>query len=216
MVISHFRNNVLEHAPSQHESDVTFDQLLMLEENGQDQGYEHVNSMMLSTYVCDWTWLATKLTNINNSTTSIQVSINYARDRENAGVSEQPIGEPFLHGHNVVQLPRPHVDPLSITVIHPYIQQGGGILHAKVMIIEFVNVLRVIVSSANLTQSDWELLGQTIFTVDAPRISGAIATDPVSAPEGSFQDELIELLTSLGFSAPISSMSMSMADCVNF
>eukprot|EP01022_Parablepharisma_sp_SALTPOND_P028914 TRINITY_DN72030_c3_g1_i1.p1 TRINITY_DN72030_c3_g1~~TRINITY_DN72030_c3_g1_i1.p1 ORF type:complete len:585 (-),score=32.20 TRINITY_DN72030_c3_g1_i1:1359-3113(-) len=46
---------------------------------------------------------------------------------------------------------------------------GYGVFHAKVILVQFPNFLRVVVTSANLTIVDWTLLSQVIWLQDFPR-----------------------------------------------
>eukprot|EP01133_Synstelium_polycarpum_P002899 gene2899-3329_t len=153
----------------------------------------------MSTYVCEWTWLWSQLDQVDcnkdDNKIPLEISINYDK---RSGVSEQPIASPFLEGSlDNVHCPQPSSDRYSLRIIHPPL--ATGILHAKVIVIEFTMFIRVVISSANLTHSDWSILGQTLSVLDFAR-----HPQPQHSP---FATELSLLLTHLGFSFSTSPFS---------
>ncbi|KAL0485679.1 TDP1 [Acrasis kona] len=58
----------------------------------------------------------------------------------------------------------------SMCVCHPYLLPSHSIVHAKLMLLEFPRFLRVVISSANLTPSDWQDYTQCIWVQDFPKL----------------------------------------------
>ena len=66
------------------------------------------------------------------------------------------------------------IDELTLNVVYQKSKGYGldfGVFHSKLMLIEFKDKLRVVVSSANLYEHDWLYMSNVIWFQDFPRIS---------------------------------------------
>eukprot|EP01132_Coremiostelium_polycephalum_P009365 gene9365-11503_t len=195
---------------------------------------DKIMHLFFSTFVCDWDWLWKEFNNIlqlnhfsktsNNNNNdddkqdspqdlnnhdkneddhqhSIQIAISY---NIRTGESEQPvIGTDYDHFKGAG---RWYIDstPYNFTLIHPPLPSRGGILHSKIILIEFTNFLRVVICSSNLTYSDWNILGQSIFFVDLQRnnYNNDDSNNNSDLDNNNFKNELIGLLDNLHFISP--------------
>ncbi|KAH3742605.1 protein-tyrosine phosphatase 3 [Pelomyxa schiedti] len=87
----------------------------------------------------------------------------------------------------------PTVDPAGVfkikptlTIIHPPLATGQK-FHAKVMLLLFSDRLRVVISSANLSEPDWFQVGQAVWIQDFPHC-GATPSSPFTDSLKQFFD----------------------------
>lgn len=69
-----------------------------------------------------------------------------------------------------------------LRVLHPKFPTKYGCMHSKLILLHFAHTLRVVISSANFTQEDWEEVGQVLWFQDFPRMSAG--EHPVPSPFG--------------------------------
>ncbi|EFA84946.1 hypothetical protein PPL_01939 [Heterostelium album PN500] len=199
--LSHFIIKGFINNNSNNERDLSFQDLFKTENKD-----DRIVSILMSTFVCDWNWLAKQLSIViddcydHDHLPLCQVAINYDRSKgTNSGRSEQEIGNPFLDGSQTISLKLSENKSLPIDIIHPPLLVSQiGILHSKIILLEYQQIIRVVISSSNLTGSDWEVLGQTIFIVDIPRIKKN-NIDNINDNKDQFKYELVDILSSLGF-----------------
>ncbi|KAL6063243.1 Tyrosyl-DNA phosphodiesterase 1 [Balamuthia mandrillaris] len=80
-----------------------------------------------------------------------------------------------------------------VKIIHPPLLPCGGCMHAKVMILQYDDCLRVCITSANLTKEDWDSIGQNIWFQDFPLKQ----TSSSSSSPSSFYISLKQFLRSI-------------------
>ena len=115
-------------------------------------------------------------------------------------VFDEPMLLPFLKNkipttlfaERPKSIPGPLIEPLNdlFRVVYQRSQGKGldyGVFHSKLMLLEFDDKLRVVVSSANLYEHDWEHMSNVIWFQDFPKKS-VLADSTESSPE--FQEYL--------------------------
>ncbi|EER16303.1 tyrosyl-dna phosphodiesterase, putative [Perkinsus marinus ATCC 50983] len=109
-----------------------------------------IKAVFLSSFGCDIEWL---LEHFAFGTPIVLVD-DYDRKRGAMAEIQQPFGEVWS----------------QMKIVHPYFETGGlydsGTMHAKLIIIERAQALRVCISSSNLTPQDWEGVSQCIWVAD--------------------------------------------------
>jgi len=89
-------------------------------------------------------------------------------------------------------------------LIHPSFSVDGGIMHAKMLLLDYGRYLRVVITSANLTALDWNSIGEMVWRQDFP-VAGAHEPN-------AFEIELTNFVNALGCDASfISRFSFSAA-----
>lgn len=137
----------------------------------------------IASYVVDWQWLAT----VVPSGMPLTVCVNWLPETLD---SENPIAR-FDVGMRRAKLPGTGA---PVTVVHADLGDTG-LMHAKLLLVDFGTFMRVAVCTANLTADDWANLGQVVWCYDAPIGGGA----------SPFADDLCEALDWMrlkGASAP--------------
>ena len=75
------------------------------------------------------------------------------------------------------------VDQVNMNIVYPQ-KTGWGVFHSKLILYEFDDRLRVIISSANLYRHDWEHMSQVIWVQDFPAKS--VLSDGVKESSNDF------------------------------
>ena len=127
---------------------------------------DQIEAILLSAYGTDIEWL---LSHFVRGKTSITLIDQPPRDEQPVATSMYPLGKLWP----------------NFQVIHPkFLRKDGlfgmGTMHAKLMLIKYPKFLRIVVSSANLEQYDWEKITQNIWLVDVfpnESVGGQFGTD---------------------------------------
>jgi tyrosyl-DNA phosphodiesterase-1 len=83
-----------------------------------------------------------------------------------------------------------HSDYSNCTFIFPKREMAYGVFHPKLMLLEFDTFLRVVISSANLSEVDWYLLSQVCWFQDFP-----LLTESETQDNCKFYKDLNEFIT---------------------
>jgi hypothetical protein len=87
----------------------------------------------------------------------------------------------------------------NFTFVHlPVLSYCDGIIHAKLMLLRFADCVRVVVSSANLTQFDYTAISQAGWVADFPLMPVVAAAGAPPPPGGgSFAGDLTDFVSLL-------------------
>ena len=107
------------------------------------------------------------------------------------GTSITLIDHPYEDSELSNMVPLGNIWP-NFRLVHPEFHSGEGgkygTMHAKLILIVYPNFLRIVVSSANLVQFDWECITQNVWVVDVPRSTS------VESAGGQFGTDLQEFV----------------------
>ena len=84
---------------------------------------------------------------------------------------------PWSSGKNVVDYP-----DIKMRLVLPDLRQQYCVFHPKVILIKFESFLRVVITTSNLLERDWEQLGQLVWFQDFP-----YTAEPIKS---SFKEDL--------------------------
>ncbi|KAJ3043500.1 hypothetical protein HDV00_004889 [Rhizophlyctis rosea] len=137
----------------------------------------HLQKALFSAFQIDDDWLFSKLpSGIREGRSNVKICI--ARMKPDV----LPVGT------------MSHFDSMVPGVMHVFPPMGSGTfgcMHSKIMLLWYPGFLRVVVTSANLMDYDWELLENVVFYQDFPP---APPTKPSGETLGPFGDDLLALL----------------------
>lgn len=133
------------------------------------QSTSPLKRVRLFSYIVDWEWI---LNILPPNLEHLFFCVNWVPETQN---SENPLPKRWKEGTREMEYLGRH-----FVVHHPVL--AGGLQHAKLLLFEFDDYLRVVVTSANLTLDDWSNLGQIFWFFDAPRrnTSGGNVASPFS------------------------------------
>ncbi|KYQ99814.1 hypothetical protein DLAC_03763 [Tieghemostelium lacteum] len=176
---------------------------------------ESVKNIIVSSFVIDWYWFTKQIYKIRKSNKTviddIQIAVHYDID---SGITEQPLNSTDTikiisidQYQNINGKEKQYRNLLvgyentnfQYTLIHPILSRIG-ILHSKIIIIQFESFIRIVISSSNLTKSDWKNLSQNVFIIDL--FETKQDTLNTITNHHIFQNELTLTLDSLGFYSP--------------
>ncbi|PRP85407.1 hypothetical protein PROFUN_06953 [Planoprotostelium fungivorum] len=89
-----------------------------------------------------------------------------------------------------------HVINGRLTVVHPPLLQYGNV-HAKMMMLLYKKKMRLIISSANLTEGEWEGLTQCVWYQDFPKYAGKNVDISETEISLDFRQQLYSFLRSV-------------------
>lgn len=85
-------------------------------------------------------------------------------------------------------------------ICHPYLLAAYSNMHAKLMLLTFPGFLRIVVSSANLTNFDWDCYTQTIWVQDFPiKMSNSSSNNSIQT---QFEKTLLDFWSHLTLKLP--------------
>ncbi|KAG0309635.1 hypothetical protein BGZ98_000044 [Dissophora globulifera] len=82
----------------------------------------------------------------------------------------------------------------KVTILHPPLN-GFGTFHPKLMLLFYPMFCRVVVSSANLVQHDWEELVNTVYVQDFSMLSAAVESPAELGDFGSTLHNYLQVMT---------------------
>lgn len=87
-------------------------------------------------------------------------------------------------------------DQPDVMVVHPPMLERGA-MHAKFALLEYEHFMRVVITSANLTEEDWTLIGQVTWVQDFPRVPLRDLTAQLGADAPPFGAALARFLQAM-------------------